>query len=151
MFVGTSQLGWAFRDRGSPTLFASEPSNSNFARPLRRASAKKSVLMLPVFVTLMVAVTGFPAGSTVLGEFGMPLLDIGGPANEIAPLNGSLRCVPSTGPLTRSVRVHRPRAGVPRKNCIVLPKFTAPLALTTPLDCSSTGWPLGSTRYPVSW
>ena len=43
--------------------------------------------------------------------------------NETAPLNGSLRCVPSTGPLTRSVTVHRPRAGVRRKNCIVWPKF----------------------------
>ena len=34
-------------------------------RPFSRASAKKSFLMLPVLVTVMVAVTGCPAGSTV--------------------------------------------------------------------------------------
>ena len=69
--------------------------------------------MLPVLVTVMVAVTGFPAGSTVLGECGIPLLVTDGAANEIEPVNGSLRCEPSTGSATSSTRVHRPCAGEP--------------------------------------
>jgi hypothetical protein len=55
----------------------------------------------------------------VLAEFGTPLLLTDGAVNEIAPVNGSLRCVPSMGSLTFSIRVHRPAAGVPRKNCMV--------------------------------
>ena len=76
MFVGTSQFGCANSDSGSPTLFVSSPSSSTCDRPFSRGSAKKSLLTLPVFVTRIVAVTGLPAGSIVLGEFGMPLLAI---------------------------------------------------------------------------
>ena len=54
--------------------------------------------MLPVLVTAMVAVTGCPAGSTVLASSVSRWLVTAGGANLIAPVNGSLRCEPSTGP-----------------------------------------------------
>src|SRR5215470_19090325 len=81
VLVGTSQFGWAFSDSGSATLFTPDPSSSCGTRPSRRASAKKSFLMLPVFVMVMVAVTGFPGASTVPAEFGMPLVLTDGGAN----------------------------------------------------------------------
>src|SRR5262249_1158979 len=65
VLVGTSQFGWAFSDSGSVTLFTPDPSSSCGTRPSRRASAKKSFLMLPVLVMVMVAVTGFPGASRV--------------------------------------------------------------------------------------
>src|SRR5207344_1087583 len=92
VLVGTSQLGTTNIDSGSGTVFTSLPSSSCGTAPFRRASAKKSFLMLPVLVTVMVAVTGWPAGSTVLAEFGIPLLLTDGAANEMDPVNGSLRC-----------------------------------------------------------
>jgi hypothetical protein len=146
---GTSQFGWAASESGSGTLFTSEPSSSCGTRPSSRASAKKSFLMLPVLVTVMVAVTGWPAFSAVLGESGRPLLVICGAANEIAPVNGSLRCDPSTGPKTSSVKVHKPAAGLPRKNCMVLPKPVkwSP-ASNWAVDWTSRGSPFGSTRKP---
>src|SRR5690348_8679594 len=116
VLVGISQFGWANSDSGSVTLFTSLPSRSCGTLPLSRASAKKSFLLLPVLVTVMVAVTGCPAGSTVLGEFGIPLLLTDGAPNEIEPLYGSLRCAPSPGPLTFSISVHRPGAGEVWKN-----------------------------------
>src|SRR5450755_5143637 len=85
VFVGTSQFGCAASDSGNGTLFTSVPSSSCGTRPFRRASAKKSFWMLPVLATVMVAVTGTPAGSTVLGEFGIPLLVTVGAVNETAP------------------------------------------------------------------
>src|ERR1700722_7272250 len=94
--------------------------------------------MLPVLVTVMVAVTGCPAGSTVLGEFGIPLLVTDGAVNE------TLRCEPSTGSATSSTRVHRPFAGEPWKNCIVGPGARLSLAVV----CASNGWPLGGIRNP---
>jgi hypothetical protein len=69
---GTSQFGCAESDSGSATWFTSLPSSSCRTRPLRRASAKKSFAELPVLVTVMVAVTGWPARSTLLAELGMP-------------------------------------------------------------------------------
>ena len=100
--------------------------------------------MLPVLVTVMVAVTGWPAGSTVLGEFGIPLLVTDGAVKEMFPVKGSLRCEPSTGSATSSTRVHRPVAGEPWKNCIVGPGASPSLAVV----CASSGWPLGSIRNP---
>src|SRR5262252_2192805 len=146
---GTSQFGWAVRDSGSGTLFTSLPSSSWGTWPSRRASAKKSFLLLPELVMVMVAVTGWPAGSTVLGEFGTPLLLTDGAANEIEPVNGSLRCAPSPGPDTLRTRVHRPGAGVPRKNCMVGPNpRKLSLASNAAVDWMSSGWPFGSTRNP---
>ncbi len=75
--------------------------------------------MLPVLVTVIVAVAGWPAGSTVPGEFGSPLLVTAGGVNEIVPVNGSLRCAPSTGAEITTDTVHRPGAGVRWKNCMV--------------------------------
>src|SRR6516164_2828597 len=140
VLVGTSQFGWANSDSGSGTLFTSLPSNSCGTRPFSRASAKKSFLLLPVLVTVMVAVTGCPAGSTVLGEFGIPLLLTDGAANPIEPVNGSLRCAPSPGPATFSTRVHRPGAGAVRKNWRVGPNpRKLSLASKAALDWMSSG------------
>src|SRR5262252_454985 len=100
--------------------------------------------MLPVLVAVMVAVTGFPAGSTVLDEFGIPLLLTGGAAKETVPVNGALRCAPLLKPTTNITRVHRPFAGEPWKNCMVGPGPRPSLTLV----CASSGSPFGSTRNP---
>src|SRR5262249_41623052 len=142
VLVGTSQFGWARRDSGSVTLFTSAPSSSCGTRPFSRASAKKSFLILPVLVIVIVAVTGCPAGSTVLGEFGIPLLPTEGAANEIEPVNGSLRCAPSPGPATSRTRVHRPFAGVRSKNCMVRPN---PRKLSLASNCAFD-WTSGGAR-----
>src|SRR6516165_12660385 len=137
---GTSQFGWANNDSGSGTLFTSLPSSSCGTCPFSRASAKKSFLLFPVLVTEMVAVTGCPAGSTVLGEFGIPLLLTDGAANEIEPVNGSLRCAPSPGQATFSTSVHRPGCGAVRKNCMVGPNpRKLPFASSSIVDCMSSG------------
>ena len=63
----------------------------------------------------------------------------------IAPVNGSRRCCPATGPDTSRVSVHRPPCGEPWKNCRLCPKPSRlSSASKTALDCSETGWPLGS-------
>lgn len=146
MLVGTSQSGWAVSDSGSGTLFTSEPSSSCGTLPFSRGSAKKSLLMLPVLVTLMVAVTGWSAGSTVPAEFGIPVAVTDGAVNESAPVNGSVRRAPLTGSATSSTRVHRPEAGEPWKNCIVGPGARLSLAVA----CASSGSPFGSIRNPSS-
>src|SRR5262249_41455418 len=119
--VGGSQFGWASSDSGSAPLCTPDTSSSSGTRRSRRASAKISFLMLPVFVMVMVAVTGFPGASTVPAEFGMPLVLTDGAANETDPVNGSLSRAPSPGPASSSTRGHRPGAGVRWKNCMVGP------------------------------
>ncbi len=80
------------------------------------------------------------------GEFGSPLLVTAGGVNEIVPVNGSLRCAPSTGAKVTSDTVHRPGCGVRSKNCMVGPGPTASLAV----DCRSSGSSKGATRTPSS-
>ena len=91
--------------------------------------------------------TGWPAGSTVLAEFGIPVAVTDGAVNEIAPVNGSVRRAPLTGSATTSTRVHRPGAGEPWKNCIVGPGARR---LSLAVVCTSSGSPFGSTRNPHS-
>src|SRR5436305_11855839 len=100
--------------------------------------------MLPVFFTVMVAVTGCAAGSTVLDEFGLPLLPTDGAVNETFPVNGALRFAPLLKPTTSRTRVHRPFAGEPWKNCMVGPGPRPSLTLV----CASSGSPFGSLRDP---
>src|SRR5260370_41467497 len=100
--------------------------------------------MLPVLVTVMVALTGWPAGSTVPGEFGSPLLVTAGGVNEIVPVNGVLRADPSFGPTVTNDTAHRPGTGAPWKNCKVPPAPTASLTA----DCRSMPWSKGGTRVP---
>src|SRR5215469_9407230 len=139
VLVGTSHCGGGSDgDSGNGTSFVLKPSNSCGTLPFSRTSAKKSFLMLPVLVIVMVVVTGCPAGSTVLGEFGMPLLLTAGAANETDPVNGSLRCAPSPGPATFSTNVHRPGRGAVWKNCMVGPTpRKLPFASSWIVDCAS--------------
>ena len=67
---GTSQFGWADSDSGSATWFTSLPSSSCRTRRSSRASAKKSFAELPVLVTVMVAVTGWPRAAPWSGSSG---------------------------------------------------------------------------------
>ena len=66
------------------------------------------------------------------------------------PWKGSLRCVPSTGPLTRSVSVHRPpgRLGLGRTASSGRSRAGCRWRRTPPLTGMSSGSPLGSVRNP---
>ena len=75
-----------------------------------------------MLVTRMVAVTGCPAVSWTWLESGTPRLDTAGDSNETEPVKGSVRCVPSIGPMTVKVIVHSPGRGLAWLNCIVGPK-----------------------------
>src|SRR5581483_1556147 len=100
--------------------------------------------MLPLFVTEIVAVTGWPAFSAVNGEFGSPLAVTAGALNETVPVNGSLRCAPSIAPVVTNDTVHRPGTGVRRKNCMVAPGLFALLAV----DWRSSPWSKGGMIAP---
>src|SRR5215469_6988944 len=62
------------------------------------ASTKYSSGTLPEFVTLMLAVTGVPDGSVVLGESGKPVADAVTGVTFILTVNGWVAAVPDTLP-----------------------------------------------------
>ena len=109
---GTSHSGCALNDSGNPTLLVSWPSSTWGTRPSNRGSTKKSLRMLPVLVTRDRRRRRLACRQTGRGASrGFRWLEICGGVNVTFPVNGSLRCVPSTGPVTVNTAIQSPPCG----------------------------------------
>src|SRR5215469_2234578 len=149
VWVGTANSGTEVR--GSGTLLAFKPSNGSTPCRSSRGSTKKNSLATPVFVTWRVAVTGWPAGSTVLAECGTPPAVTCGAVNVMEPVYGSWKRVPSMLRDRRMTSVHRPFSGTRSKNCICVPRRTRPnCAFRTASLSMSSASPDGVTRKPIT-
>src|SRR5579862_1276946 len=121
-------------------------------RPLcvRRASTEKSLVVFPVLVTVIVALTGWPCGRVMPASSGTPLALTLTPLKTIWAVNGIAVCGPELS-LIKNTNSQRPGSGSRRKNCMVFVYAAGCPVLglnAVTVLCTSMGRPLGSTSTP---